>query len=238
MNSNQIAENVSAVLEQIRLAASRVGRAADSVKLIAVSKYAAKDDGIIDALIAARCRDLGESRPQLLMEKAIYFSEQKLELNWHLIGSLQKNKVRKVLPYTSLIHSLDSVPLIETIDRAVAEESLLPVEGLLEVNISGEKKKQGFRPQELASVLDAIAKLPNVKIRGLMCMSGLHSTNDERREEFATTRRLAENLAANCPDNCAMRELSMGMSDDFQIAIEEGATLVRVGSLLFEGVLF
>ena len=238
MSVSRIADNVSVVTEQIRQAAIRAGRAAYSVKLIAVSKYATKGDGIIDDLLAAGCHDLGESRPQLLIEKAIHFSEQKSKINWHLIGSLQKNKVRKVLPYLSLIHSLDSVSLIEAIDRIASEESLPPVAGLLEINISGDETKQGFRSQELAAALDAIAELRNIRICGLMCMTGLHSTDAQRCSEFAATRQLAEKLAANCPDNCTMNELSMGMSDDFQIAIEEGATLVRIGSLLFEGVLF
>ena len=238
MDLSRIADNVSAVRERIRLAGNRSGRSCDAVKLVAVSKYAAKEDGMIDALTAAGCRDLGESRPQSLIEKATWFSGQELNLNWHLIGSLQKNKVRRVLPFVSLIHSLDSISLIETVDRIVAEESLPPVNGLLEVNISGDATKQGFRAQELATALEIIAGLRNIRIRGLMCMSGLHSTDDERRAEFAATRILAEKLAADCPDNCLMHELSMGMSDDFPIAIEEGATLVRIGSSLYQDVLF
>ena len=238
MGLTKIAENVFIVTEQVRQAARRAGRSPVAVKLVAVSKYATKDDGIIDALIAAGCCDLGESRPQTLIEKAVHFSEQKPKLNWHLIGPLQKNKVRKVLPYLSLIHSLDSVPLIETMDRIASEESLPPITGLLEVNISGDETKQGFWPGDVTSALDAIARLPKIKICGLMCMSGLRSTDDQRRKEFAATRQLAEKLAANCPDNCTMQDISMGMSDDFQIAIEEGATLVRIGSLLYEGVLF
>ena len=234
----RIIENISLVREQIQGAADRTGRTPDSVKLVAVTKYTAIDDGIIGTLITAGCRDLGESRPQLLIEKALCFSGQKSKINWHLIGSLQKNKVRKVLPYVSLIHSLDSVPLIEAIDRIASEESLPPVNGLLEVNISGEASKQGFKSNEVAAALDAIAKLQNIRICGLMCMSGLHSTDETRRAEFAATRILAEKLTRNCPDNSTMRELSMGMSDDFQIAIEEGATLIRVGSSLYEGVLF
>lgn len=238
MNLSQIAINVVAVREKMRQATERAGRAADAVRLVAVSKYATVDDGIIDALIVAGCHDLGESRPQVLLEKALHFSEQKSKINWHMIGTLQRNKVRKVLPHVALFHSLDSVALIETVDRIVAEESRPPARGLLEVNISGDETKQGFRPQELASVLDAIGKLHNIRICGLMCMSGLHSTDDQRRAEFAATRRLAEKLAADCPENCTMQELSMGMSDDFETAIEEGATLVRVGSSLYEGVLF
>ena len=234
----RLMENISRVRDQIQQAMRRAGRSSDPVKLVAVSKYATKDDGVIDALIAAGCRDLGESRPQWLIEKALHFSGQTSKIHWHLIGSLQKNKVRKVLPYLSLIHSLDSVPLIETLDRIVAEESFPPVNGLLEVNISGDETKQGFHPQELVSALEIIAPLRNIRICGLMCMSGLQSTDDTRRAEFAATRILAEKLAQNCPDNCNMRELSMGMSDDFQIAVEEGATLVRIGSLLYKGLLF
>jgi len=237
-NCTRIAENVSRVREQIQQTVNCAGRIPDSVKLVAVTKYTAIEDGMIGTLITAGCCDLGESRPQMLCEKALHFCEQKSKLNWHLIGPLQKNKVRKILPYVSMIHSLDSVPLIESVNRIAKEESLTPVNGLLEVNISGDESKQGFTISEITSVLDTIARLKNIRICGLMCMSGLHSTDDERRTEFAATRILAEKLAQNCPDNCTMRELSMGMSDDFQIAIEEGATLVRIGSSLFEGVLF
>ena len=238
MNLSQIAHNISEVRERICQAAIRVGRTPDAVKLVAVSKYATKEDGIIDAMTAAGCCDFGESRPQILVEKALHFSEQKSKINWHLIGSLQRNKVRKILPYTTLLHSLDSVALIEAIDRIAYEESLPPVNGLLEVNISGDETKQGFQQQELAAALDVIGTLRNIRICGLMCMSGLHSTDDERRTEFAATRQLAEKMAGNCPENCVLQELSMGMSDDFEMAIEEGATLVRVGSSLYKDVLF
>jgi len=235
---DRLIENISRIREQIQRAVDRTGRPPDSTKLVAVTKYTAIDDGIIGTLITTGCRDFGESRPQLLVEKASLFYKQRSEINWHLIGALQKNKIRRVLPYVSLIHSLDSVPLIKSIDRIVTEESLPPVNGLIEVNISGDESKQGFKPNKVASALDVITNLRNIRICGLMCMSGLHSTNDERRKEFAATRVLAEKLSQNCPDNCSVHELSMGMSDDFQIAIEEGATLVRIGSLLFEGVLF
>ena len=238
MSLSRIADNVAAVTEQIRQSALRAGRTADSVKLVAVSKYATLDDGIMAALIAAGCCDLGESRPQRLIEKATHFVDPKAKLRWHLIGSLQKNKVRKVLPHVSLIHSLDSLPLIEAIDRIAKEEFLSPIDGLLEVNISGDETKRGFLPNDVASALDSIARLSHIRICGLMGMSGLHSTEDERRKEFAAARQLAEKLAANCPDNCSMRELSMGMSEDFPLAIAEGATLVRIGSLLYDGVLF
>jgi pyridoxal phosphate enzyme (YggS family) len=205
--------------------------------LVAVSKYASFDDGIINTLIYSECRDLGESRPQSLIEKAHHFSAQKSKIRWHLIGKLQKIKIRKTLPHISLVHSLDSLSLIKTINRIAEEESLPDIRGLLEVNISGDETKQGFKPNELEEALHAIAPLLYIRICGLMCMSGLHSTEAERRAEFAATRKLAEKLGANCPYNCGMGHLSMGMSDDFQLAIEEGATIVRVGSKLYEGVL-
>ncbi|MCL2348318.1 MAG: YggS family pyridoxal phosphate-dependent enzyme [Planctomycetaceae bacterium] len=239
----KIDTNVSAVRERISDAAKRSGRTPESVKLIAVSKYAQKDDGIIEALLNAGCRDLGESRPQMLIEKAEAFASSPFasstsEIHWHLIGTLQRNKIRKVLPFVSLMHSLDSVRLIEAIDRIIAEESLPPVTGLLEINISGDATKQGFAPGDFPAVLEEIAEFSNVKIRGLMCMSGLTSENHERRAEFAAAGKLWESLIPHCPDNCRMEELSMGMSDDFELAINEGATMVRLGSSLFENILF
>ncbi|MDR1492744.1 MAG: YggS family pyridoxal phosphate-dependent enzyme [Planctomycetaceae bacterium] len=234
----QIADNLSAVKAKISDAALRSGRAADSVTLVAVSKYLKKDDDAMHALLAAECYDLGESRPQTLLEKAEYFSKQKSKIRWHQIGSLQKNKVRKILPHVSLVHSIDSAELLETIDRIVGEESLPPAHGLLEINISGDVTKRGFSPRDIIFVLETISKLRHIRIDGLMCMSGLYSANKERREEFAATRRLAEKLTPLCPNNCRMTKLSMGMSDDFPLAVQEGATIVRVGSLLFDGIKF
>ena len=233
----KIDANVSVVRGRILDAAKRFGRTPESVKLIAVSKYAQKDDGIIEALLNAGCRELGESRPQKLIEKAEAFASSTSKIHWHLIGTLQRNKIRKVLPFVSLVHSLDSVRLIEAVDRIIIEESFPPVEGLLEINISGDATKQGFAPGDFPAALEEIAKFPNVKIRGLMCMSGLTSESHERRAEFAAAGKLWKSLAPYCPDNCRMEELSMGMSDDFELAIDEGATMIRIGSSLFENIL-
>jgi len=235
MELTRIATNVSVIMDRIHQAAVASGRSPDAVKLVAVTKYASPNVGLPDALVAAGCRDLGESRPQSLIEKASLLQQPSRNVHWHLIGTLQKNKIRRVLPFVSLIHSLDSIPLLKAIDRIVREESLPPVNGLLEVNISRDETKQGFRPQELASALEMMGQLQNIRICGLMSMSGLHSTDDERHAEFAATRILTEKLTVNCPDNCSMHELSMGMSDDFPIAIAEGATLVRIGSALYDG---
>ncbi|MDR1383990.1 MAG: YggS family pyridoxal phosphate-dependent enzyme [Planctomycetaceae bacterium] len=233
----QIADNVSTVWTKISDAVIRSGRTSDSVTLVAVSKYVKKDDDAMNALLAAKCYDLGESRPQMLIEKAEYFSEHQSKIHWHQIGSLQKNKVRKLLPHVSLIHSIGSTELLETINRIANEEALPPVHGLLEINISGDATKQGFSPQMVIEVLETVSKLRHIQIDGLMCMSGFSSTDDKRCKEFAATRQLAEKLIPFCPDNCRMAELSMGMSDDFPLAIQEGATIVRVGSLLFDNVI-
>ena len=142
-----------------------------------------------------------------------------------MIGTLQRNKVRKILPFVSRIHSIDSVTLAEAVDRIAEEENLLPVNVLVEVAVSGEETKHGFTPTEIPAVLEKLFRLKNISVKGLMCMAGLHADDAETRRQFETVRQLAEPFS--------LAELSMGMSDDFEIAVEEGATLVRVGSLLY-----
>ncbi|MGL4595362.1 MAG: YggS family pyridoxal phosphate-dependent enzyme [Thermoguttaceae bacterium] len=214
---------IEPVLEQIAEAAARSGRAANAVKLVAVTKYSSLNDGLIDDLIAQNCFDFGEARPQSLWEKAAHF--RSFPIQWHLIGPLQRNKIRKVLPDVSMIHSLDSFHLAESIDRIAEEENRKsPVRCLVEVAISNDANKQGVLPQNLDQLLDQIAALRHIQIDGLMGMSGLDSNDDDRRRQFAAMKTLAEKKQ--------LPELSMGMSDDFQIAIEEGATIVRLGSIL------
>lgn len=228
--SQKIAANVAAVRERIAGAVERCGRSINDVTLVAVSKYAGCEDGLIDALLAAGCHDLGESRPQALLEKAARFKN----VRWHMIGSLQRNKIRKLLSITYLLHSIDSLRLAEAIDRIAEEENLSGIQGLLEINISGDSTKHGFLPQELEAAMETLGRLERLHIDGLMCMAGLESTPEETRVEFRAVATLAKTLAPNCPPNVRLHELSMGMSDDFEIAIEEGATFVRVGSLLFQ----
>lgn len=220
---DHIAANVREVRDRIAEAAKKSGRSADDVTLVAVTKYATVDDGMIEAFWKAGCPDFGESRPQSLFEKAEYFDT--LPVRWHMIGSLQRNKVRKILPVVSLIHSLDSVALAEAIDRIAEEENLPPVEVLVEIAISGEETKHGFTPTEIPAALDELFRLKNISVKGFMCMAGLHADEAETRRQFETVRRLAESFSFD--------QLSMGMSDDFEIAVEEGATIVRVGSLLY-----
>jgi len=226
-----IADNVAAVRGRIADAARRAGRIAADVTLVAVSKYVGAVE--VRALVAAGCTVLGESRPQDLWEKAALLGD--LPIRWHLIGHLQRNKVRRTLPLVEMIHSADSPALIEAVDR-IAAELALKVPLLLEVNISGDETKHGFAPDAVESNFQTWSGYRHVAIRGLMGMSGLESGPDAARAEFAALRALRDRLRANCPEGIAMDELSMGMSQDYEIAVEEGATIVRVGSALFEGV--
>ncbi len=169
-------------------------------------------------------------------------------LRWHFIGPLQRNKARRILPFVSLLHSVDSLKLLEALDRMLGEESeraaagkkspdepIFPetISALLEVRLSDDVAKQGFEPDELLDLLPKTAAFRRVKIRGLMGMAGLTATESETRRQFATLRETLERCRTQCPDLSDFTELSMGMSGDFEAAIEEGATLVRVGSILY-----
>lgn len=258
----RIAENLAEVRGRIAEAAARAGRDAGEVRLVAVTKYVGPDE--IAALLAAGCRDLGESRPQQLWERAeLCRPATGAPVRWHLIGHLQTNKVRRTLPAVDLIHSLDSMHLAQTLDAEAARRGR-PVRALIEVNIAGEASKHGFPPTEMEQVVPQLLALPHLRIEGLMGMGSLGGGPEANRTEFASLRRLRDQLRqrfaepsqarsdqstvpgadrsagnelAGGPSDCGLlHELSMGMSDDFPIAIEEGATIVRVGSALFRGL--
>jgi hypothetical protein len=230
--SERIAENVSSVRGRIAEAARRAGRSAENVRLVAVTKYVGVPE--VRALVAAGCRTLGESRPQQLWDKAEAIAAD--DVQWHMIGHLQRNKVRRTLPVAAMIESIDNPGLLEAVDRVAAELSLrLPV--LLEVNVSGEAAKDGFEPEAIEPLLGTLSDYAHVQVEGLMCMAGLFGGLNEARRDFAALRELRDRLRPNCPGGVRLDELSMGMSGDFEAAIEEGATIVRVGSLLFEGIL-
>ena len=224
--------NLAAVRERIDQAAKKSGRDSSEIRLIAVTKYV--DAQVTRALVKAGCQDIGENRPQMLWDKAEQLED--IDINWHMIGHLQRNKVKRTAAIANLIHSVDSLRLMNTID-AVGRDSNQKTSVLLEVNVSGEAAKHGFAASELESALDHAAGLEHIVVEGLMCMAGLAGSLDDARREFAQLRQLAETHRANTSSNIRLQELSMGMSGDFEIAIEEGATMVRVGSLLFEGVI-
>jgi len=220
-----LSNNLQAVRQRIAEAARRSGRLESAIRLVAVTKYASADGEFLETLLAAGCQDFGEARPQSLLEKAQKFGSA--TIRWHLIGPLQRNKIRRVLPVCSMIHSVDSLRLLEAISRIAEAENLQAVPPLLlEVNISSEESKHGFEPEELTAVLEQATKMPQLTIAGLMGMSGLRSNESQKRREFQTLFQLAEKHK--------LKELSMGMSDDFEIAIEEGATILRIGSLLYQ----
>jgi pyridoxal phosphate enzyme (YggS family) len=226
-----IVDNLSRIRERIAKAAETSGRSPSDVTLVAVSKYV--DVAKTAALYKAGCTQLGESRPQQLWEKATAPELSRVE--WHLIGHLQRNKVRRTLPFVKLIHSVDSMRLLEAINENATEIGSL-VRVLLEVNCSGEMAKHGLTADELERLLPELEYLPNVQVCGLMTMAALEGDETIAARNFANLRNLRDQLRLECPPNVALDELSMGMSGDFEIAIREGATLVRVGSLLFEGL--
>lgn len=225
-STHQLARRLERLRQRIAAAAERAGRDPQSVTLVAVTKYVGHEEA--RALVELGCRDLGESRPQELWNKAEALAG--LEVRWHLIGRLQRNKVRRTLPLVALIHSVDSERLLAEVDR---EAALLgrPAAVLLEVDISGDSAKQGLKPAEAAELARRGAEFPHVEIRGLMGMAGLDSRTSRVAAEFASLARLRAELEAS---GMPLPHLSMGMSGDFETAIEQGATLVRVGSALWE----
>lgn len=229
--AERIADNVAQVRGRIAEAARRSGRSADDVTLVCVTKYVGDDE--TRALLAAGCDDFGESRPQQLFAKAEAFADE--PLRWHLIGHLQRNKVRRTLPLVCLIHSADSLRLIEAIDREAAGFAK-PIPILLEVNVSGDAAKHGFMPDKLDAVIASLGAYRHVAVRGLMTMAGRSTGIEGARRDFSALRRLRDAVRPNGPPNITLDELSMGMSGDYEAAIEAGATIVRVGSALFQGI--
>jgi len=223
--------NLSAIKERIADAARRAGRNPQSVRLVVVTKYASAD--LARQVAELGYMDLAESRPQELWAKAALL--QDLPVRWHLVGHLQRNKVRRTLPITSWIHSVDSVRLLDEIQHQADALGLRP-QVLLEVNVSGDAAKHGFAPDELPAVVARLAEWPSLQVCGLMAMAGLTHMHEAAAADFRRLRQLRDALADTVPPPHHLTELSMGMSGDFEEAVLEGATMVRVGSAVFEGV--
>lgn len=228
---SRIGENLAAIQARIAEAAHGCGRPPDSITLVAVTKYVGLES--TRRLAQAGCLDLAESRPQQLWAKAEQLQE--VAVRWHLVGHLQRNKAVRTLRYSPLIHSADSWRLLETLDQAAANQQMT-ARVLLEVNISGEAAKHGFSPQQLSALPSHLPNLRHIRVEGLMGMSGLTAGPDQARQQYASLRQLRDQLRPHCPPEVTLETLSMGMSRDFEIAIHQGATMVRIGTALFEGV--
>ncbi len=227
---SRIAENLATVRQRMADAANRSGRTAEAVRLIAVTKYGGSD--LSRAVLEAGCADLGENRPQMLWEKADQLHD--LPIRWHLVGSLQRNKARRTLPLLARIHSADSLRLLQTLDRLARETHCSPPV-LLEVNVSGDVTKQGFSPEEMPALGEQLQQFSSLAIDGLMCIA-TNQGPQYARSDFQRLRELRDHLQAIYPPEVNLSELSMGMSGDYEVAIEEGSTMVRIGSALYDGV--
>lgn len=226
--SDPIAHNVSVVLEHIRRTALRVGRRPEEIRLIAATKSVSIER--IRVGLSAGLTDLGESRLQDALPKIEQIGRR--QATWHFIGRLQTRKVRTVVGLFAMIHSVESVELAAEINRR-AEQAGIRQPLLLEVNVGGEARKGGFAPDSLEQVLPELNAMPALAVRGLMTIPPLGTEPEAARPYFRRLRELAQALTKPELKNIRMDELSMGMSGDYEIAVEEGATFVRVGTAIF-----
>ncbi|MGC8774524.1 MAG: YggS family pyridoxal phosphate-dependent enzyme [Chlorobaculum sp.] len=224
----RIAENLLAVKEQIAEACRKAGRSVDKVKLIAVSKT--KSAAAVREAWDAGQREFGESYVQEFLEKIEAPELAGLPLSWHFIGHLQSNKVRQIVGKAAMIHGIDKVTTAEELSKRAAQHGLT-VDYLLEVNVSREGTKYGLDPDSVLQAAEQCFTLPNVRLRGLMTIASPDPS--EARREFAELRETLEKLRQNAPDPAHLTELSMGMSGDFEEAILEGATMIRIGTAIF-----
>jgi pyridoxal phosphate enzyme (YggS family) len=219
------------VRAQVAEACQRAGRSVNDVAMIAVTKYVPAE--VARALVEAGCRDLAESRPQQLWERAPLLAD--LAPRWHLVGHMQRNKVRRTLPLVSLLHTVDSQRLLDAIEAEAGAAGLAP-HVLIEVNLTDDPGRSGVAEADLEPLVAAASRARHVRLRGLMGMAG-HPDGKaaDARRDFARLRELRDRLARDVPADL-LRELSMGMSGDFAEAILEGSTMVRIGSALSEGL--
>ena len=222
-----VIENLKKVEDKITAACLRAGRAREDVTLIAVSKT--KPESMVEEAYSVGQRDFGENKVQEICRKIEVLPQ---DIRWHMIGHLQRNKVRQVVGKACMIHSVDSLRLAEAISQeAVKQDSIVPV--LIEVNVAQEESKFGVTAEETIALIEAAAKLPHISIRGLMTIAPFVEDPEENRPIFRKLKQLSVDIAAKNINNVTMSVLSMGMTNDYEVAIEEGATMVRVGTGIF-----
>lgn len=220
-------ENLQKVEEKIALSCERAGRAREDVTLIAVSKT--KPVETLKEAYDMGVRVFGENKVQELLDKYEALPD---DIHWHMIGHLQRNKVKYIIDKVDLIHSVDSVRLAETIDKEAKKHGLI-ANILIEVNVAKEDTKFGVLPEELDAVIEEISRFSNICVRGLMTIAPFVENAEENRAIFARLRKLSVDIASKNIDNVNVGLLSMGMTNDYEIAVEEGATLIRVGTGIF-----
>ena len=222
-----VIENLKKVEDKITAACLRAGRAREDVTLIAVSKT--KPENMVEEAYSVGQRDFGENKVQEICRKIEVLPQ---DIRWHMIGHLQRNKVRQVVGKACMIHSVDSLRLAEAISQeAVKQDRIVPV--LIEVNVAQEESKFGVTTEETIALIEAAAKLPHISIRGLMTIAPFVEDPEENRPIFRKLKQLSVDIAAKNINNVTMSVLSMGMTNDYEVAIEEGATMVRVGTGIF-----
>lgn len=222
-----VVENLRAVEERIQKACERAGRERKEVTLIAVSKTKPVD--MMKEILQEKNVPFGENKVQEILKKAPLLPE---DTNWHLIGHLQRNKVRQIAGMVRMIHSVDSLRLAEQIQQEYEKKNMI-ADILLEVNVAREETKFGLMPEETEEIVHKIAAFPNIHVCGLMTIAPFVENPEENREHFRNLRKLLVDINSKNIDNISMTELSMGMTGDYEVAIEEGATMVRVGTGIF-----
>ena len=222
-----LAENLKIVEEKICAACKRANRNRDEVTLIAVSKT--KPVSMLNEVYHEGIRCFGENKVQELTEKYDKLPE---DVRWHLIGHLQRNKVKYIIDKVELIHSVDSIRLAETIEQEAAKRNVI-ANILIEVNVAEEDSKFGLKVEDVLPIVEEIAKFPHIRIKGLMTIAPYVENPEENRNVFASLQKLSVDIAEKNIDNVSVEILSMGMTNDYEVAIEEGATMVRVGTGIF-----
>ncbi len=220
-------KNLEYVEEKIQEACRRSGRSRSDVTLVAVSKT--KPVEMLKDAYDLGVRVFGENKVQELTEK---YGALPKDIHWHMIGHLQRNKVKYIIDKAELIHSVDSARLAEAIEKEAARRGLT-ANILIEVNVAGEESKFGIAPKELDSFVEKVENLPHIQVKGLMTIAPFVADPEDNRPVFADLRKLSVDIARKNAHNINMSVLSMGMTNDYQVAIEEGATIVRVGTGIF-----
>lgn len=222
-----VKENLEEVEKKIQGALKRAGRSREEVTLIAVSKT--KPVSMLKEVYDAGTRCFGENKVQELTEK---WEQLPRDIRWHMIGHLQRNKVKYIVDKVELIHSVDSLRLAETIEQEAAKKRVT-VNILLEVNVANEESKFGLGVDEVLPLVEKIAKFPHLRMKGLMTIAPYVENAEENRSVFRTLQKLSVDITEKNIDNVSVEILSMGMTNDYEVAIEEGATMVRVGTGIF-----